>query len=391
MKNDLFSVIILHYNQPKYILKAIDSVLCQDYKNIELIITDDASTEIDVEKIEKYVEKNKKENIQSVSYVLNSENLGTVKTINKAVKNCHGKHILFFAADDLLFDEKVVSNFAKTFEKCDDNVYMISSQCHMMDINMKKKLQLFVNKDEGLEFNEMSAEEQYKLLCIRCFLAMGSTAMKAEMFDRFGYFNEAYKYVEDWSYFLHLTRNGGLIRYFDFDGLLHRDGGISHTVYNQKAPKHVLGYKYDIARIFEIEILPYIKKFEPDFIIHMINRYNQEKDSYIRCGGEQKTFSAKEMFMLFPSYYIQKKLSPVTSNWNWLLKTAKATAWIAFVYLILIIASLATPIGSVFQILSYVFSLALLVSILLIFGLILIKTGLKMLQCIKKLIKKSGV
>lgn len=387
MTNELFSVIILHYNQPKYILKAIDSVLSQKYKNIELIITDDASTEIDVEKIKKYISDHKGENIQNVSYVLNSENIGTVRTVNKAVKSCQGKYILFFAADDLLFDENVVSNYAKAFKKSEENVFMISSQCHMMDIKMKKELQIFVDKEEALDFNQMTAREQYKLFCEKCFLAMGATSMKAEMFEKYGYFSEEYKFVEDWSYFLHLTRNGGLIKYSDFDGLLHRDGGISHTVYKKNAPKHILGYMYDIVRIFEIEILPYVKQFEPEFIIQAIERYAQEKESYVRCGGDQKTFHRLKMFSLFPSFYIQSKLLPITSSWAWTAKMTRAAAWISIVYMGMLAAAAFSPFYDLFGKLSAVFAVALLVTIVLIFGSVLIKLGLTMLRYAKKFIR----
>lgn len=388
MQNDLFSVIILHYNQPKYILKAIDSVLCQNYANIELIITDDASSEIDEEKIKNHIEKNKKENIKNISYVFNSENLGTVKTVNKAVKKCQGKYILFFAADDLLFDENVVSNYAKAFSKSEDDVYMISSQCHMMDIKMKKELQIFVDKEESIAFNKMTAKEQYKLFCSKCFLAMGSTAMRADMFQKYGYFSENYKYVEDWSYFLHLTRLGGLIKYFDFDGLLHRDGGISHTTYSENTPKHILGYLYDIARIFETEVLPYVKQFEPEFIIHIINRYTAEKGSYLKAGGKEKTFGKIKMFSLFPSFYVQSKLFPITSNWEWLYRTIRAAAWISLVYIGLLAASLVAPFSRLFGMLSVVFSFVLLALIATAFGIIVIKLGLTWLRSIKKFINK---
>ena len=52
-----FSLIITHYNQMKYIKEAILSVLNQNYKNIEIIVSDDHSKEFDKDKIEEIFKK----------------------------------------------------------------------------------------------------------------------------------------------------------------------------------------------------------------------------------------------------------------------------------------------------------------------------------------------
>ena len=65
-KNPLISIIIVSYNNYKYIYNAIDSVLSQDYPNIELIISNDASPDFDKIAIEKYLKKNSKKNIKNI-------------------------------------------------------------------------------------------------------------------------------------------------------------------------------------------------------------------------------------------------------------------------------------------------------------------------------------
>ena len=59
-KSELYTIIITNYNNSKYLKNAINSVLNQKYNNIELIITDDNSTEFNLENIKKYIEKKKK-------------------------------------------------------------------------------------------------------------------------------------------------------------------------------------------------------------------------------------------------------------------------------------------------------------------------------------------
>lgn len=257
----LFSVIILHYNQPQYVKTALDSVFNQNYDNIEIIFADDASKAIDVDDLKNYCEKNKKENIKAIKWQINEKNLGTVKSLNKAIDKAEGEYILFFAADDALFDENVLSNYVKEFKSASPDTYMISSQCYMMDESLKNLINKFVDVADGMEFNKLSALEQYRVFAKRCFLAIGSTAMRKQMFEDFGKFSEVYKLVEDWSYYLKLTREGGKIKFSNFNGLLHRNGGVSHTNTTDKVPPHIIEYRYDIVKILENEVFKYPELF----------------------------------------------------------------------------------------------------------------------------------
>ena len=332
MQSDLFSVILLHYNQPQYVYNAIDSVINQDYENIELVFADDASSDIDKEAIKEYIGKNKKDNIKNVIYSINEKNLGTVKTVNRAVKACSGQYIIFFAADDALYDSSVLSNFAKAFSEADENIYMISSQCHMMDINMNKELSLFVTKNQGEAFNKLSSKEQFKIFSETCFLAMGATAMKAEMFERFGYFNENYKYVEDWAYFLYLTRSGGLVKYVDFDGLLHRDGGISHNKSTDHIPPHVMGYKHDMISITENEILPFMHGMKIKTKLAVLSRYFGEKRFYKEHKGTDPVDSNKHIFLKHPISFIISFISPISRSFKFAKLAAVSSFFFAVLY-----------------------------------------------------------
>ena len=62
----LFSVIILTYLQRHFIEECIDSVLMQDYPNIELVVCDDCSADFDTQEVMHYVDKNKRNNIKNV-------------------------------------------------------------------------------------------------------------------------------------------------------------------------------------------------------------------------------------------------------------------------------------------------------------------------------------
>ncbi|MBE7092662.1 MAG: glycosyltransferase [Clostridiales bacterium] len=386
MTKDLFTVILLHYNQPRYVLSAIDSVLKQNYNNIEIILADDASTDIDLDMIKDYINVNKKDNISNIEYCINEINQGTVKTINRAVKAAKGKYILFFAADDALYDENVVANFEKSFRKAEDNVYMISSQCHMMDEQMKNELSVFVRPTQAASFNKMTAFEQFRVFSSTCFLAIGATAMRNDMFEKFGYFNETYKFIEDWAYFLHLTRSGGLIRYVDFNGLLHRDGGISHYETTGVLPKHVLQYKLDMIHIFENEIMPYFKHFESKERTLIFQRYHYEKHAYYNGGGTEKVLSKLKLFKMFPSHFIRCMLLPFLDSWSPLLKVTKFTAYLSAIYIGYSIASLEVFNRQLF--LLYILEYSLIISTAVVLIVLFMSFGLKFFKALKHFIKR---
>ena len=314
MKKPLFSIVLLHYNQPDYVKHALDSIFAQTYENIELIFADDGSSEIDVEKIQQYIEKNKQSNIKKIGWQLNDINLGTVKTLNMAIQHCTGEYLLFFAADDKLYDKDVITNFYDSFMKADSDVYMISSQCYLMDVKLKKKQRDFVKLASSKLFNTYNAKKQFTVFTKSCFLAIGSTAMRMEMFEKYGRFNEKYIFVEDWSYYLHLTRLGGRIQFCNFGGLLHRDGGISTYDNPQMVPPHVMKYKLDILRIYENEVLPFISDCEAHEIVTVINGYEACKTDFILSGGDPTKLPRAVVFRCLPLFFVKNLVWKLDRN-----------------------------------------------------------------------------
>ena len=56
-KNPLVSVIIVNYNNAPLLDQSVKSILCQTYKNIEIIVVDDKSTDNSIDELNKYKKK----------------------------------------------------------------------------------------------------------------------------------------------------------------------------------------------------------------------------------------------------------------------------------------------------------------------------------------------
>lgn len=259
---DLFTVVITNYNQEKFIFEALDSVLKQDYMQMELIITDDCSKKFAKDSIIEYIEKNKKRNLQNYDFVINRKNLGTIKTLNKAIKLAKGKYILFFAADDELHNEYVISHFVDAFKDSKHDV--ITAQSYLYDEFLMESFGPYVDYKKALKNNELMPLDLYSKMAKGCFYAAGATAYKTSLFQKCGLFNEKYKLVEDWSYWLHLLKNNVMIYFSNFGALNHRHGGMSHYT-GVDLPPHVITYYQDLLAIYETEVLqdmPNIRKIE---------------------------------------------------------------------------------------------------------------------------------
>lgn len=129
------SIITASYNYAQYIEKMIESVLSQSYKNWELIIVDDGSTDNSIEIIKKYCEKYK--NIFLYTHEKN-QNKGLAKTLQLGLSKCNTEWCCFLEADDTFASNyleekiKIIKNY-KNVNFIFNNVNMITDNQELKD------------------------------------------------------------------------------------------------------------------------------------------------------------------------------------------------------------------------------------------------------------------
>lgn len=94
--DELVSVIIANYNKDKYIEEAIKSIIKQDYRNLELIIIDDGSTDRSIKIIKDLALSDSR-----IKYEL-CDHQGKIKAYNYGISLAHGNFIKIWASDDIL-------------------------------------------------------------------------------------------------------------------------------------------------------------------------------------------------------------------------------------------------------------------------------------------------
>lgn len=119
MEAPLVSVICLCYNHALFVEEAIQSVLDQTYRPIELIVVDDASTDDSVSIINGIVKKH-----PEITFISLAKNVGNCTAFNLGFKQSAGEYIVDFATDDILVVDRIEKQL-KYFEKLDNRVGVI--------------------------------------------------------------------------------------------------------------------------------------------------------------------------------------------------------------------------------------------------------------------------
>ncbi|MCD6653824.1 MAG: glycosyltransferase family 2 protein [Sulfurovum sp.] len=113
----LISIAMATYNGEKYLKAQLDSIYAQTYKNIEVIVCDDCSSDKTVEILEDYSKK------FGLKYFVNETNLGFVKNFEKAVNLCRGDYIALSDQDDIWLPHKLstlIENIGDNILACSD-------------------------------------------------------------------------------------------------------------------------------------------------------------------------------------------------------------------------------------------------------------------------------
>lgn len=97
-KCPLFSIIVTSYNYATLIRETLNSLICQTYKDYEIIVVDDGSKDNSIEVIQEYMQKSDK--IRLFTHTAN-QNKGLIDTIKLGINMSSGKYIAFCESDDL--------------------------------------------------------------------------------------------------------------------------------------------------------------------------------------------------------------------------------------------------------------------------------------------------
>lgn len=219
--NPLVSIIVVTYNSAEYIIDTLNSMKEQTYLNIELIISDDCSTDDTVDVCKKWLVENGERFIRT-AVVISPVNTGIAPNFNRGIAVARGEWIKTIGGDDALFPQLIElytdyigenpeveflhSNGMNYLEKFDEECKMPSE-----DIKTAK-----INK-VGL-----SPKEQFNILLRSTMVAAPTVMIKSSVFEKVGLFDEKYPMFEDTPMWLKITKNNIKLHFLNVMGAKYR-------------------------------------------------------------------------------------------------------------------------------------------------------------------------
>lgn len=201
MEEILISIIVISYNAEATILETLKSIENQSYRNIEIIVADDGSTD-NTETVVKrwhhtYLGK------YGVKLLFSGVNRGVPANINLGIRASSGSLIKVLAADDLLV-ENAIEKFYYYYKLTENKKIIYQSKVEPFGEGANTKQNYFENA-----YSMINQNMQYTRLLKNYFLVSPGIGLleRKVLFDN-GLYNEKYTMFEDYPFYLKLSKNG---------------------------------------------------------------------------------------------------------------------------------------------------------------------------------------
>lgn len=311
MRAPLISVIVMTYENIDNVYRTLDSVLMQDYPNLELIVSDDGSKSFSNAEIETYLSG------KALSYRVrqNTKNLGTVAHCNTAVAETSGEYIKFLASGDGFCKENSLRKLVE-FAQGHPETPAVTSVSHVCNEDFTTVYYNFPSQRRVEILNNRPPEKLYNTLVFSNIVSAVGTLFRREFFTRYQGFNTDYKLLEDLPTWLYLTRNGTSIPCSPVATVYYALGGVSSqkgTAFESKALRD------DMILCYEQEILPHLDKIP--FIIKRFALYQYEK---LKKYDNRITFGKVRFFLKYApfeayrsvKYWMKRLLTAIKGGWE---------------------------------------------------------------------------
>lgn len=210
--SSLVSVIIITYNSARYVSETLESVKSQTWKQIELIVSDDCSTDETIQVCEEWLKKNS-HHFVNTKLITSGYNTGTSANCNRGFKTASGEWIKTISGDDVLLPECISDNVAYAVNS---NAFFIVSDICKIDENGVPIADKKVNEGLAYFVTNPTAKKQLKAYARwPAFLNTPTFFCKKDIMSLINYCDEEFRIYEDMTVIYRVTGMGIKIHYMN--------------------------------------------------------------------------------------------------------------------------------------------------------------------------------
>lgn len=310
--NDLISVVVVTYNSEKTILDTLQSVYNQTFPNIELIISDDSSTDKTVIMCKQWIEERQKR-FYNVKIVTSTLNTGVVVNLNRGINECRGNWFKILAGDDILPNDSLELNY-NFIQKNNIKTMCCSRTASFYEDKNKKKHFVALKPDYYTEYIlKKSVKSQYKKqLYEYIVIPLITSFINVDFFKKVGMFDENFPEIEDYPFCLKVSKMGYEFNYNpDIISYYHRTG-IDSVSQSKTGFMNVSAFDLNgkLHRQDKMFVLPNIARYHIIFYMHfyvdLFRRYFT-----IHILGNKKNFLSNcfnKIMMVLDPYALKRKI-----------------------------------------------------------------------------------
>lgn len=276
---EYITVCIITYNSSKYIIEALESVREQTYPYVDLIVSDDKSSDNTVEICKKWMDEHK-DRFRKCELVLTEVNSGTAGNLNRGIARCETEWIKCMAGDDALYPD-FLQKFIERYSDSEFDILCTDTGVYHGEFDENHfKYKLIPNPRF---FAREDARRQYNIL-LHINLLGPTQICRKRLYDSVNGFDEKYPLIEDKPFYIKVTKLGISIGYAPLLATKYRisDASVQTGMLSAR-------YEGDRKRFYQDVIIP-----KMDVIGKvLLNKWIKNLDNYYWPLNENKRTSIR--------------------------------------------------------------------------------------------------
>jgi len=282
-KYPLVSIIVITYNSSEYVLETLESAKDQTYQNIELILSDDCSTDNTVEKCRKWLSENN-DRFVNTELLITEKNTGIPANCNRGVQAAKGEWVKLIAGDDAMLEDCI-----EYYVKCINisptkSVLFSNTEIYLEKFESQFKKPIYPVHNHKICDENITASKQFEILLRVNKIFTVTLFYKRIIFTQVGYFDESLRLWEDRPMLIKITKSGFKLHYVDFVSCKYR---IRNSSISKRNIQLVSEFELEKSKYYYknyVKYLPPLERLAKKILLYrdiLIDKYGKNNNRLI--------------------------------------------------------------------------------------------------------------